>query len=193
MSASAFADPVFQSQATFRALLDAISRPGEIVAAGAGLAPPSPLRPAAAAALLTLADFETAIWLSPRWAGSEAAAWLRFHTGAPTAASPERAAFALVEAETLDLSRYAQGIAEYPDRSTTLIVDLDHLTAEGDLILSGPGVKGERRLGFAPRPADFLSQWRANHAAFPLGVDLILAAEERLAALPRTTRLREAG
>ena len=72
-----------------------------------------------------------------------------------------------------------------------MVVQVDALVEEGELILAGPGVNGERRFDFAPRPADFLAQWRENRSAFPLGVDLILACESRLAALPRTTRIRE--
>ncbi len=64
------------------------------------------------------------------------------------------------------------------------------MLTDGDLTLTGPGVKGERRFGFAPRDRrHFLAQWRRNGAAFPLGVDLILTAGRRLAALPRTTRI----
>jgi len=190
MTAAAFADPVFQSQATFRAVLRAMSRPGEIVAVGAGLAPPAPLKAAAAAALLTLADYETALWLSPELAAGEVGAWLRFHTGAPFAAAAERAAFAWIDAAALDLAPFAAGEPAYPDRSTTLIVEVETL-ASADLVLAGPGVRGERRFGFAPRRADFLDAWRANGAAFPLGVDLILTCGDRLAALPRTGRLCE--
>ena len=188
MSAAAFADPVFESQATFRAVLRAMSRPGEIVEAGAGLAPPSPLRPAAAAALLTLADFETPLWLPP----GAARDWLKFHTGAPLADAPARAAFALADIDALDLDAFAKGVAAYPDRSTTLLIEVEALGGE-DLILTGPGVKGERRFGFAPRPQNYLPQWRANHAGFPLGVDLVLTCGARLAALPRTIRIVEAG
>ena len=57
MTALAFADPVFESQATFRSVLHAMASPGQIVDAGEALAPPAPLGRAAAAALLTLADF----------------------------------------------------------------------------------------------------------------------------------------
>ncbi len=41
------------------------------------------------------------------------------------------------------------------------------------------------RFGFAPMPADFLAQWAANRACFPLGLDLILAAGDKIACLPR--------
>ena len=66
MSALAFADPVFNRRPTFRAILRAMSSPGEIVVAGAGLTPPAPLSAAAAAPRCsTLADFETPLWIAP--------------------------------------------------------------------------------------------------------------------------------
>jgi alpha-D-ribose 1-methylphosphonate 5-triphosphate synthase subunit PhnH len=151
------------------------------------------LNAAAAATLLTLCDYETPLWLDAPFADGEAAAWLRFHTGAPTVVAPARAAFALLQAETLDLSRFARGAPEYPDRSTTLVVQVAALARDGELSLAGPGVEGERRFAFGPRAQGFLAQWRENGAAFPLGVDLILACGNRLAALPRTTRIREVG
>ena len=126
MTAFAFADPVFESQATFRSVLRAMASPGQIVDAGEALAPPAPLGRAAAAALLTLADFETPLWIAPSFAGSGVEAYLKFHTGAALAASPENAAFALADAaaDAVEFKRFSQGTAEYPDRSTTLILQV---------------------------------------------------------------------
>jgi alpha-D-ribose 1-methylphosphonate 5-triphosphate synthase subunit PhnH len=191
MSATAFLDPVLQSQAAFRAVLKAMSRPGFLVTTGADLVPPAPLQPAAAAALLTLADYETPLWLPPRWHGGEADRWLRFHTGAPAAARPRDAAFAFLDLaeDELRLEDFALGAPEYPDRSTTLVLACASISSDGPLELSGPGVNGAQRFGFAPFPGDFLAQWQANVARFPLGVDLILTHATSLAALPRTARI----
>ena len=65
MSALAFADPVFDSQTAFRRIMRAMSAPGTVLACGEALAPPASLSPAAAAALLALADFETPLWVAP--------------------------------------------------------------------------------------------------------------------------------
>ena len=191
MTALAFADPAVESQAAFRAILRAIASPGAIETAGRGLAPPSPLSPAAAAAILTLADFETPLWIASSLRGGEAAAYVKFHTGAPLAASPDRAAFALLDLERdrLDLKSFAQGTADYPDRSTTVVAETRSLARRSGMRIAGPGVNGTAEIDFSPTPDDFLSQWEANRSAFPLGVDLILTSGIELAILPRSVRV----
>ncbi len=54
-----FANPVLGAQATFRALMDAMSRPGTIHTLNNDAAPPHPLGIAQGAAALTLADHDT--------------------------------------------------------------------------------------------------------------------------------------
>jgi alpha-D-ribose 1-methylphosphonate 5-triphosphate synthase subunit PhnH len=192
MSALAFADPVFESQTAFRRIMQAMARPGTIVACGERLAPPAPLSRAAAAALLTLADFETPLWIAPSFP-TAVGDYLAFHTGAPRIAAPDRATFALVDlaADGLELSRFAHGTAEYPDRSTTIVAQAAALDSGPRLRLAGPGVSGEATVGVSPLTADFVAQWSANRAGFPLGVDLIFVADARLAALPRSTLVCE--
>ena len=50
--AGAFTDPVFQSQSVFRALMDAMARPGTIMPLGAAATPPAPLGAGAGAIAL---------------------------------------------------------------------------------------------------------------------------------------------
>ena len=192
MSALAFADPTFESQAAFRRIMRALSAPGTILACGEALAPPPPLARAAAATLLTLADFETPLWIAPSFPAA-IGDYLAFHTGAPRAAAPDKAAFALVDlsVDALDLARFASGTAEYPDRSTTIVIQPSSFAIGPRLRLSGPGIKGESTLAVSPLPKDFVAQWAANRAGFPLGVDLIFVADDRLAALPRSTAIIE--
>jgi len=195
VSTLAFADPVFESQAAFRAILAAMARPGAILACGEGLAPPAPLSPAAAAAILALADFETPLWIAPSLLAGEIASYLKFHTGAPLTAAPDKAAFALIDPalDEMRLADFAQGTPDYPDRSTTIVVQLRSLSQGPRLTLVGPGVRGAATLAAEPLPDDFVVQWRENHAAFPLGVDLILASSAEVAALPRSVRLTGGG
>src|SRR5215471_16904990 len=97
MISPAFADPVQESQGTFRAVVDALARPGTIRRIPSKVAAPPPLNAAAAAVALTLLDYETPIWLDPMLAGrQDVVDWFRFHTGAPITLDPSGAAFAFV-------------------------------------------------------------------------------------------------
>ena len=179
--------PALDAARDFRALLEAMARPGRVMDLAAGRAPPGPLSPAAAAAALTLSDADAPIWLPEALRGGDAEAFLRFSCSAAPAERPEDAAFALGRWRALAsaLDRLPRGTAERPDRSATLIVEVDRLEAGRGVRLTGPGIDGETLLeaGLAP---DF---WTARAAdAFPLGLDALLCAGGRIAALPRTTR-----
>ncbi len=192
LMATGFDDPVFDSQATFRAAMWALSRPGRVDPIRAGLAPPAPLTPEAAALVLALCDYETPLWLDPVLARVPAvAAFLRFHTGAPIVEEAREARFALI-AEPFDMpdfSDFAQGSPEFPDASATLILQVETFT--GGLVLEGPGIKGRAAFGAAPLPADFIERMAANRAGFPLGVDLLLAGAGGVAGLPRSVTVKE--
>jgi alpha-D-ribose 1-methylphosphonate 5-triphosphate synthase subunit PhnH len=194
--AAGFSNPVFDSQSAFRSVMNAMARPGRIKTIGLGLEPPAPLSLAAAAACLALADFETPLWLSPALANASGVAqYLSFHTGAGMVRSPEQAAFALVDIrlDPLDLASFAQGVAEYPDRGATVILICASMPAAPHMRIVGPGLRGEGSFGLEPLPSSFAEQWRSNRDAFPLGVDLIVTAGDRIACLPRSTHvLREA-
>ncbi|MCG8690920.1 MAG: phosphonate C-P lyase system protein PhnH [Minwuiales bacterium] len=187
-----FADPVFDAQRLFRVVLDAMSHPGRIVEIGGLPDAPAPLTPTAAAVCLTLADFDTPLWIDDRSAGAEAARrHLRFHCGCPLPETHEAAAFAVVTApEKLPpLASFAQGSDEYPDRSATIVLQVDRLTGEAGVVLKGPGIEDKTAFDAGPLPADFWAQVQANRTLFPRGVDLIFAAADRVAALPRSVRV----
>lgn len=186
-----FADPVREAQATFKAVMWAISRPGNRMPLATGLKPPAPLTPEMAACVLAVADYETPLWLDAKLAArAEVLDFLRFHTGAPILAEPGEARLALISdpAALPPLSDFAQGTPEYPDRSTTLILAVDDLT-DAPFTLEGPGIKHTRRFGAAPLPADFAARWADNRLLFPLGVDLIFTTSGLVSALPRSTRI----
>jgi alpha-D-ribose 1-methylphosphonate 5-triphosphate synthase subunit PhnH len=189
----AFRNAVRESQSVFRLAMRAMASPGRILPLASLLVPPTPLNAPAAALLLTLCDFETPVWVDPPLAGSAGAvAFLRFHTGARLVASPQEAAFAVVTASghMPALAAFAQGTPQYPDRSATLVIQVETLSSDG-WRLEGPGIRGTARLGAAPLPLNFADQLRTNRAAFPCGVDIFLATRDALAALPRSVRLTE--
>ena len=181
-AAGGFRDAPAEAAVAFRAAMTALARPGRIERV-AGAAPPAPLSVAAGVLLLTLVDADTPLHLAGAADTAEIRDWLAFHTAAPLV-GPDRAAFALGRWEALPpLDAFPQGTPDYPDRAATLIVELDRLAPEG-AALEGPGIATRAALSL-PDPAAF----RANHARFPLGIDAFFTCGDRLAALPRSTRV----
>ena len=179
-----FAEPPVQSAHGFRALLEAMARPGSIQTV-AGAAPPAPLSVAAGVALLVLTDSTTPLHLAGEVDCAAVRGWIAFHTGAPLVAAAN-AQFALGTWAALQpVAQFSIGDPAYPDRSATLIVEMDTLTAQGAR-LTGPGIQTLAHLSL-PETAAFV----ANRALFPLGFDTILTCGDRLAALPRSTRVED--
>ncbi|MES9846467.1 MAG: phosphonate C-P lyase system protein PhnH [Candidatus Sedimenticola sp. PURPLELP] len=183
--------PVFDAQQVFRRLLEAMSAPGSIKTV-LPVETMESIDTAAMAVLLSLADYDTPLWLDTAAAADgRLEDHLRFHCGCPIEEDHGKALFALVaDAEALpSMELFAQGSESYPDRSTTLIVQVPGLDNEFGWRLTGPGINGVRYLDVAGLPADFVSQWAQNRALFPMGVDIVFTCGDQLAALPRTTRL----
>ncbi len=187
-----FSDKVLSAQATFRSVMNAMARPGSVhrVAALAG-APGAMMRGTAAIAL-TLFDHDTPVWLDPLISKTvDVTKWLKFHTGAPVTANSSICSFAMIgDARTLPaLDRFAFGSNEYPDRSTTLILQVESLTQGPPLELRGPGINGAAMLQATIQPADLFERLEINRTLFPRGIDVMLVADDAIAAMPRTTRL----
>ncbi|MBI1356971.1 MAG: phosphonate C-P lyase system protein PhnH [Acidobacteria bacterium] len=192
--APGFADPVLDAQRCFRSLLAALAGPMQALSLDAcPPSPPEPLGPAAAAVALTLFDADTPVWLDPRADRPEIRDFLLFHCGCPLTPEPGEAAFALLldPAAAPRLSAFRCGEEEYPDRSATLVLQVDAFDPAGP-VFRGPGIETSRRLAPRPLPPGFWDQARANHALYPLGVDVFFVAGAQLAGLPRTTAIEEA-
>jgi alpha-D-ribose 1-methylphosphonate 5-triphosphate synthase subunit PhnH len=161
-----------------------MSRPGRVQAIVAPPEVPPGLSPAAAAVLLTLVDAATPLRLA---AGEEAASWVRFHGGCPLV--EDGAAFVLDPAASLlDLD---PGTDEEPQAGATLILEVAALTEGAGWRLTGPGIRDAHRLRVDGAPSDFVADWARNRARFPRGVDVILCAGTRIAALPRSVAIEE--
>ncbi|MBN9673372.1 phosphonate C-P lyase system protein PhnH [Labrenzia aggregata] len=191
--APGFQDPVHDAQDCFRAIMNAMARPGTLHGVRTSeLTPPAPLTPAGAAAALTLFDYDTPVWLDRTlMASDEVKGFLRFHTGAPIVSEPVEAAFALVAdpLQLISLASFNQGSAEYPDTSTTVIL-LKQDFGDGDKVtLEGPGIEKSAQFAPKPVPPTFWDQVIANNRQFPRGVDLIFAGSAEIAALPRSTHV----
>jgi alpha-D-ribose 1-methylphosphonate 5-triphosphate synthase subunit PhnH len=187
-----FADKVLSAQSTFRSVMDAMARPGSVQRIAAVAAAPAPMMHGTAAIALTLFDHDTPIWLDPRMAAtSDVAKWLKFHTSAPVVADSSICSFALIgDADALPhLDGFSFSSNEYPDRSTTLILQVDSLTQGQAFELRGPGIDGTAVLQAAVQPADLFERLEVNQTLFPRGIDVVLVADDAIVAIPRTTRL----
>lgn len=185
-----FADPALASQAVFRRALEALSRPGRLVKVESDAEVPAGLDPAACALALALLDRDTTLWCSPSLRGPHVGGYLRFHTGCTLVARAQDAQFALVAGVELPaLDGFPAGSDEYPDRSTTLIVQAGSLCEGAGWQLAGPGIKGGARVAWSGLPGDFAVQWAHNARHYPRGVDLFLTCGPLVCGLPRTTRI----
>ena len=191
-----FADKVLSAQSTFRSVMDAMARPGSLQRVASAAGTPAAMMRGTAAIALTLFDHDTPVWLDGRMsATADVAKWLKFHTSAPVIADPSTASFALVgDPENLPaLDRFAFGSNEYPDRSTTLILQVESLTDGAVVELKGPGIDGTARLRASLQPRDLFERLAINATLFPRGIDVVLVHDDCIVAIPRTTRLVRGG
>ncbi|WP_442801272.1 phosphonate C-P lyase system protein PhnH [Serratia rubidaea] len=186
-----FASPVAQAQQTFRLILKALSEPGVTVRLTDAPQWP-PLDAATTATLLTLADGETPLLLSPALSSEQVLTNLRFHTGAPQASSAADAVFAVTDhrLQPADLQALPHGDELAPEQGAMLIVQLTDLQSGAPLRLSGPGIAHSRTIA-PPLPEALRRYLLARPQPFPLGLDVILTCGDTLLAIPRTTHLEE--
>ncbi len=189
------------SQRVFRASLQALSHPGRVVLLEHDADTPQAGNAASAGLLLALLDADCTVWLSPTLACSNAAPWLRFHTGCRLVEQPGQAQFAWIADinEMPPLAQFAAGSDAYPEQSTTCVLDVPHFTQDASSNtdsaawrLSGPGIQSSivLRPGLnQAQGADLAAQWADNHASFPCGIDLLLAAPDQIVGLTRTSRI----
>ncbi len=194
-----FNDPVHDSQRVFRDSLQALSHPGDVVELVPNAAIPNEAQPSAAALLLALLDADSRLWLSPTIAASDAAHWIVFHTNCTLVDNPSLADFAWINSfgEMPDLTNFNQGTDEYPELSTTCLVNVAGFVNESNsgqtITLQGPGILEKSQLCLKEisdaHVENLLIQWRANNEQFPKGVDVFLCGSHEIAGLPRTTKL----
>lgn len=183
----ALADPVHDSQRVFRAILDATSHPGRIVSLPLAPVGPGTISLAATATLLTLADRDTAVWLDTEVDSEALRDFLRFHAGCPIVPERSRATFGLARATALSsLDGFNVGTDAYPDRAATVLVEVPALEGGRPTTWRGPGIETARAMTIDGLPDGFWTEWTANHALFPCGVDILFTSGDQLCGLPRS-------
>ncbi len=183
-----FENPVQDAQQTFRALLEALARPGTPYAT-ARLTPPPNLPVSAAAALLTLLDLETRLWLQPgQW--DDTVDWVQFHTGCAIVDAPNQADFAVVHSLTTapDLTAFRWGTAAYPEDSTSLFLLTSVELPPQVMTWRGPGIQDSTLVKLS-LPLTFWQQWQSMTTHYPQGVDAWICTQDKVLGLPRTTQV----
>lgn len=185
-----FSEPIFDSQATFRGILDAIAYPGRVQTLDRLGDVPELLTPATAAIVLTLLDFETSAWLDIAHT-SAAANYIRFHVGSPLVTDAAAGRFAIVTrpSEMPPLSAFAFGEDKYPDTSCTLVLQVPSLAGGPETRWTGPGIQHAETCSIAGLPETFWQDWDDNHGLYPMGVDVIFAAGSEIIGLPRGVKV----
>jgi alpha-D-ribose 1-methylphosphonate 5-triphosphate synthase subunit PhnH len=191
------------SQSVFRAALEALSYPGRPVAIDVTFEAPKAAHASSSGLLLALLEPGSLLWLSPSLANTDAATWIVFHTDCKITPHQHEADFAWIKHwnELPALEGFALGTDEYPDHSTTCIIDIadpgNTTVAAPSVRLTGPGIVNTSTIVLWPatpfQAEDFAEQWAKNHACFPRGIDLFFATSTGLIGLPRTTRIQIAG
>lgn len=184
-----FNRPVDQAQQAFRLILKALSEPGSLVTL-ANCPQWEALSPAATGVLLTLADGETPLYLTPALHNENLHASLRFHTGAPLVQRHAAAHFAVFDHQLTDadLAALPCGDEVSPETGATVLVQIAGLAQGDPLRLRGPGIKNHRDI--APRLPGAIKDYLLHRPQrFPLGLDFILACQNQLLAIPRTTHV----
>jgi len=84
------------------------------------------------------------------------------------------------------------GTLANPDKGATLVIKVDDLENGSQVLqLTGPGIKESNSIAVDGLHASWLTQREEWNGAFPLGIDMILVAEDAFVAIPRTTQIKE--
>ncbi len=184
-------DRVFDTQRIYRMMLDAMARPGKILALPRlDIYPPSSLSAYVSGLAFTLLDGETTFAVLPGndfWRD-----YMAVNTGAKPAA-PAAAEFILLAGgayapQIADLSR---GTLLAPEKGATLFIMVDALAAEGvgvRLTLTGPGIKGRSQVAVDGLNLANLDNILTLNQEYPLGVDTFFTDRHgQLLAMPRSS------
>ncbi|WP_018097491.1 phosphonate C-P lyase system protein PhnH [Sinorhizobium meliloti] len=183
-----FTNPIFDSQDTFRRILDACAYVGRPQKLGFVSTAVGPLASATLSACLTLGDFETPVWLDSRSDRIDVRNYLGFHCGTPFVDSAYEAAFAIVADPTTmpRLAEFHVGTELEPQTSTTIVVQVPSFTAGPAVRWRGPGIQHEASVAIEGLPSWFWEEWQLNQELYPVGVDVLFTSGNAIIALPRS-------
>jgi alpha-D-ribose 1-methylphosphonate 5-triphosphate synthase subunit PhnH len=178
------------SQQVFRAVLEALARPGTAMTLPAG-----PLRTLAPAVVpvFALADLGTGVCVLEN-DGDRSADAVATATSAPLwPAELARLVAAVRPVTEGELRSFCRGTASAPEEGALISLAVAEVDG-GDhrWRLTGPGIAGTATLAPRGLPGGFVAARAEAVAAYPAGVDVLLVTDDgRVVGLPRTTRITE--
>jgi alpha-D-ribose 1-methylphosphonate 5-triphosphate synthase subunit PhnH len=197
-------DEIFDAQEHYRLLLDGMARPGKInVMPRMELTTPQGIHSAGALVGFALLNSDVSFYVDGPSA-EDVSLYLLVNTSAKPAEAEEADYVYLNGTAAAEiLYRLKTGTLPYPENSATVIAAVGELGGgEGGagamdgsgglmLILSGPGVDGERKLSVTGLDVALLEALVTINAEFPLGIDLVLTDPMgRVACIPRSSRVK---
>ncbi len=187
-----------ESQIIFRQVLSSFSRPGLPFEINPRVksyeADPGKV---GTSLLLALMDTGSSLHLPGVDHDSALRNFLKFHTGCTFLNSPEQADYIWVQqsAHLPALQKCALGSAEFPEASTTLIIDVEGFKIDANSNRYnpwfGPGINGELHLEVLGLKEGFWIERETIRPLFPCGVDVIFCSPTHIVSLPRSTRIGE--
>jgi alpha-D-ribose 1-methylphosphonate 5-triphosphate synthase subunit PhnH len=178
------------SQQVFRAVLEALARPGMPMALPHG---PLEVLAAAVVPVFALADLTTGVCVLENpgdpWADAVTTA-----TSAPTWPAEMARLVASVRPVSEDEVRgFSRGCAAAPEDAALVALGVrDVHGGPRRWTLSGPGVRGTATVAPQGLPAGFVAARAEAVDAYPAGIDILLVTDDgRVVGLPRTTAIIE--
>jgi alpha-D-ribose 1-methylphosphonate 5-triphosphate synthase subunit PhnH len=191
-------DDVFDSQATFRALLDCLSRPGAVrtLPARSFGSTPAEFCPPALSLLKTLCDHRVSFSVGSSALRADWVSYLEINLSARFRSVGE-ADYVLFDGKKFDadFALLKRGSLEFPESSATAVLCVQQLSDKQppgpstcQLRLRGPGVRDLATLAVAGFDLQYLHERSQANRFYPMGIDLFfLDWDRRLAGIPRTS------
>jgi len=174
-------DSVHDTRETFRALCDAMSRPGTVQQ--------TPTAPADHAIAATLVDHEVSTYTDDDGLREELSSQGRLDESQPGEAD-------IVHTHGVpswDVGDLTDGSLVEPSDGATVIYRVESISTDPEeclttVTLSGPGILDTRAVSLG-LPADELAAVAEAQSAYPRGVDTIFTAADRVVAIPRSASM----
>lgn len=186
------------SQIIFRQIMGSFARPGLPVEISP-LVKPSPEFDVSVAGSLLMALMETgtALYLPNEAQISNWANYLKFHTSCVLTPECQNAEFIWIQdgAHLPSLLSCALGSVEFPETSSTLIIDVNGIEINSESmdakVWTGPGIKEPIQIDIQGISTAFWREREELRQMYPCGVDVIFCSSTQIVSLPRSTRIGE--